>query len=238
MHEFRPFSLLHLATLVGIALATAVIIAVARRVRSPERLSIIDLALGVGALIIWMLQTGDKLLPSNFDARTMLPLEICDLAALIAPLALLVRARWLYALLYFWGLGLSSQGLFTPQLRGGPDTLAFWLFFFRHGAIVGGGIYIILVHDFHPAWRDWRTGVLAGLAYLALIFPLDIVLGANYGYVGNATPDQPSLIDYLGPWPQRAAIIVVIALAVLTVLELPWAIARAVRARAALRAAD
>jgi hypothetical integral membrane protein (TIGR02206 family) len=237
MNDFRSFSWLHLVTLIGIAALAALVILIARRVRSAERLSAIDIMLGAGALAVWILQDGSKLLPANFHVATTLPIEVCDLAALIAPLALLLRRRWLYALLYFWGIGLSSQGLFTPELHDGPASLHFWLFFFRHGAIVGGGVYVILVHDFRPTWRDWRIATLAGLAYIALVLPLDILLSANYGYVGNAKPDTASLIDYFGPWPWRVLAMAVIATVIFTMLELPWALARAAHRRTELRAA-
>ncbi|MFG0258989.1 MAG: hypothetical protein ACF8LK_01445, partial [Phycisphaerales bacterium JB041] len=68
------------------------------------------------------------LLPRNFDWYESLPLHLCDLAAWVAPLALLTQRRWLRSLLYFWGIGLSTQAFFTPVVDGGHGDIRFWLF--------------------------------------------------------------------------------------------------------------
>jgi uncharacterized membrane protein YwaF len=44
----------------------------------------------------------------------------------------------------------------------------------------------------------------------------------NYGYVGQSKPGQPSLVDALGPWPQRVFVMVGLAVVVMTGLMVPW----------------
>jgi uncharacterized membrane protein YwaF len=61
---------------------------------------------------------------------------------------------------------------------------------------------------------------------VVLVLPLNVLLGANYGFVGNSRPDNPSIVDLLGPWPGRLIIIVLLVAAVLALLMLPWEIAR------------
>ena len=64
------------------------------------------------------------------------------------------------------------------------------------------------------------------IAYVAIILPIDILLDVNYGYVGPKTPRQPSLIDHLPDWPLRVLVIVVIGVAVMLLLTLPWILVR------------
>jgi hypothetical integral membrane protein (TIGR02206 family) len=132
----------------------------------------------------------------------------------------------MYAILYFWGLGLSAQGLITPNLRQGPAAPSFWIYWIRHAEIVGAAAYVVIVHRYRPSWRDCGLAVGAGLAYVAAMLAVDVTFGWNYGFVGNGLPDQPSLLDFFGPWPWRVAVLVVLASLVMALLTLPWVLRR------------
>src|SRR5205085_885108 len=60
------------------------------------------------------------LLPWMWNVSYSLPLQLCDLAWITAVYALWTRRRWAHALLYYWGLTLSSQAFITPELAA-PD---------------------------------------------------------------------------------------------------------------------
>jgi len=226
--SFAPFTTLHALTVVMLVAATAIAIVIGRRLRGTRWLVPFDIAFAATALVMWVVEDAQHLLARPLDLAHALPLEVCDLEGLVLALTLFFRLPVFKALLYFWGIGLSSQGLFTPQLHDGPSSFHFWQFFFRHGGIVGGAIYLVAVHGYRPSWRDWRTATLLGIGYVLAIVVVDIGFGFNYGYVGNARPDQPSLIDVLGPWPWRVFLMVAAAVAVFALLMAPWAL----RARA------
>jgi hypothetical integral membrane protein (TIGR02206 family) len=58
--------------------------------------------------------------------------------------------------------------------------------------------------------------------WAAVAYPLDRVLGTNYGYLVHK-PGSESLLDLLGPWPwYLASGLVVIAVGWAVVLTLPW----------------
>lgn len=71
-----------------------------------------------------------------------------------------------------------------------------------------------------------RLSVLAGLVYLAVVLAINITLGFNYGYVGNARPGEASVIDFLGPWPQRVVLMVALVIGFMALLMAPWHFAR------------
>jgi len=220
VNDFSPFSPLHLMVLLVIACAGIAIVALGRWLRSRERLAWLDWTLASIGLLGFLIQ--DALALTPFTWGHSLPLEVCDVMAFIGPIALVARRRWMFALLYFWGLTLSLQGLLTPQLREGPAQLHFWLFWMRHGGIVIGALYIVLVHDFRPEWRDYATAVGIGIAYVMVMLLIDVRWGFNYGYVGNAKPPQTSLVDFLGPWPWRVGAMIALAATAMAFLMAPW----------------
>jgi len=224
LSSFAPFTILHALTIAMLAAATAIAILIGRRLRGTRWLVRFDVTFAAIALVMWVVEDTQHILVRPLDLAHALPLEFCDLGGLIVPLTLFSHHPVLRALLYFWGIGLSSQGLFTPQLHHGPSSFHYWQFFFRHGAIVGGALYLVNVHAYRPSWRDWRTATLLGVAYVLVLFVVNIMFGFNYAYVGNARPNQPSLIDVLGPWPWRVGLMMAAAVAVFALLMTPWAL--------------
>jgi uncharacterized membrane protein YwaF len=59
---------------------------------------------------------------------------------------------------------------------------------------------------------------------MAVIVPIDLVLGANYGFIGNPPPGMkiPPFVAALGPWPLRAVIVIMLGAVAFVLLELPW----------------
>lgn len=170
------------------------------------------------------------LLPANYDVTKSLSLHLCDIAAWIAPIALLTNSRPMRALLYFWGIGLSTQAFFTPTLQDGASHMHFWFFWIGHTQIVGSALYDLVVRRYRPAWRDFVVGVGLSMIYVAVVVSVDLTVGANYGYLGRSLPDRPTLLDALGPWPWRAIWLVLIGIALMAVMTAVWP--RSMRTRA------
>ncbi|MBK7405409.1 MAG: TIGR02206 family membrane protein [Phycisphaerales bacterium] len=143
------------------------------------------------------------LLPANFDPYESWPLHLCDLAAWVAPFALLTQKRWLRTLLYFWGIGLSTQAFITPVVDGGYMDVKYWLFFVGHTQIVGSAVYDVVALGYRPRLRDWGVATLITLGWMAVVTPINVIFDVNYGYTGRHLPDGPTLLDGLGPWPWR-----------------------------------
>jgi hypothetical integral membrane protein (TIGR02206 family) len=221
--SFDSFTLVHLAAVGGVAAAITLIVVAGRRWRgNPWRQRQLERGLA-GAIIL--LRAGVfvwNLAPSRLSLARSLPLQICDLAALCSAFALLTPSRRLASVAYFWGLALSIQGLLQPDLSAGPASQEFWLFWVHHALIVGTALYLVLVRRFRPEWRDLRWAVSAAVAYAILIFLFDLLLDVNYGYFGKGMPSQPTLLNWLGPWPWRVLVMIALGVVVMCILFVPW----------------
>ncbi|MFN8580377.1 MAG: YwaF family protein [Gemmatimonadaceae bacterium] len=130
-------------------------------------------------------------------------------------------------------LGPGALHAGPPDSRRGrrPGSLGFIAFFLYHAFVVGAGVYVVAVHGFRPSGRDLVVAIALGMAWAAATFALDLVTGWNYGYLGRNTPGRPTLIDYLGPWPQRALLMVMLGAGAMVLLWLPWLLFRRGRPR-------
>jgi hypothetical integral membrane protein (TIGR02206 family) len=224
MDVFVPYGGLHALALVVCALLVAAP-ALLGRALGPDRELIVRRMLAGHAVCYWLAYN----IWWNWhglDLRTGLPLQICDFNGLMAPLALLAGWRFARATLYFWTAALTLQAFIQPALTTGPGALVFWAFWAAHTIIAACAVYDLAVLGFRPSWRDLGRALIVSAAYIALVVPVDLWLGSDYGYVGNpgADIDIPPFVDALGPWPQRAIILVLLAVPGFVVVLLPWLI--------------
>ncbi len=224
---FEPFTLIHVAVVVVAVALVAWLLRTGRRWRrdrpgAEHRLRVIGAIGIVGAQIVSNIYW---LAPARYDAAQSLPIHVCDLIPWCAAAALLwptARGRWARALTFFWGLGLSGWAFLWPVVTHGPATWYFWLFWTVHLQIVAAALYLPLVHDWRPDWRDFRFASLAAILYAVLITPLNATLPADYGYVGPG--DGPARL--LGPWPWRIPVVVAGEILIFAALLLPWRLGR------------
>ncbi len=229
-HRFEQFSLMHGVTVLCCMLMIAGVVYIGRRQRRLNRLArgVADgpgQLLGMIAVGHWVLYQLWWQFPVRYGNDFRLPLQLCDLAGLVAGLALLTGNRLLTTTLYFWAFALSTQAFVTPVVTVGPAHARFWLFWESHTIIVGSAIYAVAVRGYRPHGRDFIAGVLATLAYTAVVLPINIFYGWNYGYIGRGTPDAPTVIDRLGPWPFRLIPLATLVFGAFVIVYLPWLLA-------------
>lgn len=171
--------------------------------------------INIASIVYW-------LMPERYDVRISLPLQLCDLACAMTPLVFLTTWRLPRALVYFWGIGLSTQAFVTPTLDEPPPSARYWLFWLVHLAIVGSAVYDLIVRRFRPTWQEllWALGV--SVTWAGLMVWLNEALGSNYGYVGRGDPNSPTIVDLLGPWPARVFVMAAIGMAAFVCLWGVW----------------
>jgi hypothetical integral membrane protein (TIGR02206 family) len=235
LHVFTAFGAMHLVA-AGACTALLVVGAwCARGLRGRAREPGVRWALAIFALAYWIAYN-TWWNWGGLDPRTGLPLQACDISGLIAPFALLTQNRTLRATLYFWAFGFATQAFIQPSLTVGPAFILFWAFWIAHTLILASALYDLVVLGLRPDWSDYGRALLAGAVWAAVVIPVDLMLGANYGFIGNPPPDiaMPPAVLALGPWPQRLLVMAALAALGFLLLLLPW---RALRQRARASAA-
>jgi hypothetical integral membrane protein (TIGR02206 family) len=170
-----------------------------------------------------------KLIRPHMD--TSIPLQLCDVAELIAVYALWSQRHWAFVLTYYWCLVLSSQALITPDVgtpeEGAPDFPhhLFLTFFTLHVLVVWAAIYLTWGRRMRPTWRDYRFAIIATLVWAVFTFTFNAITGTDYGYL-NRKPPTASILDVLGPWPVYLVVEIAIVLIVWALITWPWERAR------------
>jgi hypothetical integral membrane protein (TIGR02206 family) len=222
--RFVPFSGEHLAAVLVGVVAIAALILAGRRGGRPQTLATAVLAfLNLTAYPFSQLAWRSVEMKTTLD--NLLPLHLCDIAAVTAGFALLTRHPLLCLLTYFWGLAATFQGLLTPAVTVGFPHWPFVMFFVHHFAVVAAALYLPLVLGWRPRppfWKGPLEAYLWALGYLALALAANGLLGTNFGFASGPPPNA-SLIDHLGPWPWYLVSMQVIGLALFLLLALPFA---------------
>jgi hypothetical integral membrane protein (TIGR02206 family) len=237
LDTFVPFSALHYVTVAFFAALMLGSCYLGRCWRETARERRVRIGWGWAVLAYQSWYTAWYLLPENFTWEKGLPLELCDLAAFVAGLAMVTQWRTWRTLLYFWGIGLSTQAFFTPTLGYGVGHLKFWMFWIGHTMIVGSAVYDVVVLGYRPGLADLRRALAVSTFYCLAVFFVNVWLSeetgrlVNYAYIGNTRPRNPTIIDKLGPWPRRVIWIVVIVVADYALLYAVWPVLGAIRGR-------
>jgi hypothetical integral membrane protein (TIGR02206 family) len=220
---FTPYTPLHAVSVLVCMLAIAVLIIAARRMRDSGAEPGFRRGFAWSCIVFWVFQNG-WVHATGVDWLTGLPLHICDLGGLIGPIALLTGNRLMRATLYFWTFALTAQAFIQPALVAGPATSVFWFFFAAHAIVLACALYDLLVLDYRPLWTYLPRVYLFSAGYVVLVIAANAWLGANYAYIGDPAPPLkiPPFIDALGPWPQRAVIVLALAALSFPLLVLPW----------------
>ena len=230
MDSFTPYGWLHLLTVGTCLLVIAAIVGVGLQLRGTLAEMRLRRSLAIVTVVYWVSYT-TWWNWSGWDLIDGLPLHVCDINGLVATLALLTGYPWLRAVLYFWTFALTTQAMIQPHLTLGPAFVVFWAFWGAHTLIVACAVYDVAVLRFRPDWRDFGRACVASALYITVVMPVDLLLGANYGFVGNPSDATkiPPFVAALGPWPWRVLVIFVLAALAFVLVLLPWIAVRRAR---------
>lgn len=222
--EFSAYGPSHLVVL-GIFVIGAALLVWIGRTQTESRARLLGRVLAVLLLAMFVAALVYKLARPTMG--TTVPLQLCDVAELVAVYALWSQRHWAFSLTYFWGLVLSSQALITPDIgtpeEGAPDFPhhLFVTFFALHVLVVWSAIYLTWGRGMRPTWRSYRFAVAATLVWAAFTFTFNTIAKTNYGYL-NAKPPTASVLDALGPWPVYVLAETTIVIIVWALMTWPW----------------
>jgi hypothetical integral membrane protein (TIGR02206 family) len=150
-----------------------------------------------------------------------LPLQICDVAPLVAAVALLWRWPPAVEVAYFWGAAGCSLALLTPDLPDRFPSFLFAQYVVEHGLAVVAALLLPIGLGLNPRRGAVLRVTLATAALAVVAGVADILTGGNYMYLARP-PASPTLLAVLGAWPWYLAGGTVIAVLILVLLDLPF----------------
>lgn len=170
-----------------------------------------EAALASGLVLIWCMLQGRYLLPDRLRWDWSLPLQICNVVALLAPLAVWNRSAYARAILYHVGLGICPVALVLPVLHAGFARPDYWIFWSYHGGIIVAAVYDRVARHYRPTWRDWQRTAATILIFSPTVLAVDLLVKGDYAFLGN-NPHPSAFARAFGPWPWRDLRIVMSAL--------------------------
>jgi hypothetical integral membrane protein (TIGR02206 family) len=216
------------------------------RLFGPDHLAVLLLILGAGYLLVRFARRGDRRrntilgrllagtlvayggtvyfrigMAGQFSVDYALPLELCHWVLIACVVALVAGSRLASEISYFWGTAGTLASALTPDITDGFPSWEFVLFYWSHGGILLA-IAFLIGRGFRATRGSVLRVVVALNAYAAVVGTLDWWFGWNYGYLRHK-PAQPSLLDFLGPWPWYLVSLELIALVSF------WVLARVLR---------
>lgn len=165
---------------------------------------------GVGAVALVAVKIHDGV-RSAAPLAAALPLQVCDVSSIACLVALRRGPRLASALAVYFGLDLSSIAIAFPDLGTGPASVEYWLFWLRHGVILASAIHLLAVRGYRPTWPDFARWCAFGVVYVVVVVALNGALGANYAFIGDRTLEYSRAVEAFGPWPGRAAVMLLLA---------------------------
>ena len=141
-----------------------------------------------------------RLALKEFDHITDLPLDLCNLLALVMPLLVWRPSRRIQEVLYFLVLAGTLQAVLTPHLIEGFPHFTFFKYWIVHGGLIVVTVYMTVAFQYYPTLRSLIKAFWSLQLYAVGVVLLNLLLGSNYFYVMRKPPTA-SLLDYFGPWP-------------------------------------
>ncbi len=246
----RTFVHLSAQHLVGLAVVTAVCVAVALRFRG--RRSETEIA-AFGAVVAAVLWANEYIYHwywfslGAFSITNSFMLHMCGLAIVLIPFLFTLqpgrRRQYLFEIIYFWGLGGAVQALLAPDIgQHGFFEFKAFAFFISHGLICVSAIYMIAARKMSLTFGSFVRGFLMTNVAMAIVYFVNLALAivppyeaANYFMIGYPPPTGSVIdvfADMFGPSPRYIIGLEAMGLVVFLLLYLPFPIGRAIRRRA------
>lgn len=227
---FEPYGTSHLVAVLVMVGGAVVLAVLGRRWRDRDRDDRLGKLLAVAILATTVPLQVVYFTPAYWNLQTTIPIQLCDLASVVAAYALWTHRWWAAALTYFWGLTLTPQAIATPTLEQPVDNPVFWLFWGMHIGTIWAAAYLVWGRAVTPDWRGYRLAIAVTAGWAVLVYGFNLLAGTNYGFL-NRKPGATTALDLLGPWPWYVLAEVAIISTAWALATWPWVRARRVARR-------
>jgi len=205
--------------LVSVALLALLLVALVRA--RPRFAPAVQWALAAGIVVLVGFELAVGAREGWLGWTTLLPLELCDAALVLAVVTLISPRRPAAEVVYFWAGSGTLLAMLTPELPWNFPRWEFVVFFGLHGLVLVAALVLVFGLGLRPRpGAPWRVfGITA--AWAAFVGLVDLALGTNYMYLRHK-PYAETPLDWMGPWPVYIGVGAAVALVLYHVLALPF----------------
>ena len=217
---FATFGTQHLLMLALTVAASVAFPLYANRLLGAGRRLLVARVMAVVLSLTVVLWATIRMALGDFDAQTDLPLDICNLAALLMPFLMWKPSQRVHEILYFLVLVGTLQATLTPHLFNGFPNFTFFKYWIVHGGLIVFVVYVTASFKLYPDRRSLLKAFGWLHVYAVAVFVANLLLGSNYFYIMRKPPTA-SLLDLLGPWPWYILVCEGLALVLFILVYLP-----------------
>ncbi len=175
----------------------------------------------ISLLCIQLFKSVIRLYLGNFDITEDLPLHLCNFLPMLMIIGLIYKSLKLISVLFFWILGGTIQANVTPTLLDvfpHYEAIRYWTV---HMGLPILAIYTAYVLEYRFTFRDALRSALSLNIVVAIVYPLNLLLGSNYMYLVHKPPPG-TIFDILGPWPWYILSLELVMFVLFAVLLIPF----------------
>jgi hypothetical integral membrane protein (TIGR02206 family) len=196
---FLPFGHAHLLAMFGVVVL-AILLPMMTQTLGPRMNRVFALLIASVLVLNEVVFFCLDLLVYKLPLVASLPLQLCDIAALLTAWMLWRQSYRAFEIAWFWGVGGSMVAMLTPDLSIGYPHPLFIHFFIGHGIIMLGLVHASVAYAYRPVLRSVGKAIIASIILMLIVGSFNRLLDMNYMYL-CAKPAQQTLMDYMGPWP-------------------------------------
>lgn len=213
MRQFVLFGLSHwLGLIATLALAYLGIVIVKK---FPDKIVIIKRVTGLVLLSMFIFyQIYIIFITKEWSLSGNLPIHITNFILFFLGLNLIFEKQIFFDLSFFWGISGGLLSVLFPDIRNDfPD-----IYYIFHWASHAPMIFAVVL-GFYPSklkinFKSLLKAIAFGAIYIATIYPLNILLNSNYGYLLRPPGEALGLVNSLagGSYPVFIAIVFVFSI--------------------------
>ncbi len=221
--DFALFGTQHLSVIIIMIISSIVLPTIANKYWSTQRK--IQVARGMAITIaFWaIIYVVILLFLGKFNYKTDLPLDICNISAILISFLMWNPNKHYFEIFYFWVLAGTTQAILTPHLYNGFPNFIFIKYWFVHAGLVVYIVYIARVFKFNLTIKSLWKSFWYFQGYVLLVLIINMILKSNYVYILHKPPTA-SALDYLGDWPWYILVCEAIGLLMFFLLLIPYLI--------------
>ena len=218
--EFHSFGAQHLGALTVFALCMLATVWCIRNFDERQNL-LFSRRISIFLVITVVIFSAIKIYFNRFNLLIDLPISLCNLFAVLAPLLFWRPNQRRLEVIYFLVMAGTLQAMLTPDLYVGFPSNEFFKYWIVHGGLVVLVIHNIFAFQMYPRFK----GVVITFAwvnvYSAALYGLNLLMDANYFYLVHK-PGNASILDLLGPWPLYILVAELVAMVFFALFYLPF----------------